>query len=91
MKIQVTNRQLWLDKVNTALHNINIERAKLLTEYHALPWYRKPFCGNNEEWSQLYAWCDEGVLKQLKRALESDGTGDVYVYDGELRTMEVWQ
>ena len=77
MKIQITDRELWLNRVND-------ERQNLLDTYNAQPWYRQLFSGYNEEWSQMYAWYDMAVLRSINEALESKGTGDVYIDAEEL-------
>lgn len=87
MKIQILDRELWLAKVNTAIQGILNERAQYLAEYYELPWYRRIF-SNTKEWSEIYAWYDMAVLGRVKMALLSEGTGDVYIDDSEIRVIQ---
>lgn len=84
MKIQITDREHWLAKVNITIQDILNERSQYLAEYNALPWYRRIF-SDYDEWSQMYAWYSMAVLRRVKDALESEGTGDVYIDDSEMR------
>lgn len=86
MKIQITDRILWLSKVNTAIQDILDERQRRDDEYLALPWYRSMF-KNSYDCPSLYAWGDLAKLRSVKAALESEGTGDVYLNAEELQSI----
>jgi len=89
MKIQITDRKLWLDKVLTANENIIAYRIAEDLRMDALPWYKQIFLSSWEYPCQT-GWWQKYDIDNIEKALLSDGTGDVYVSSGELRSLEVW-
>jgi len=84
MKIQITDRVLWLDKVNLELQEIYDTRATENAEMEALPWYRSIFIGTFD-YPSMYRFNAKYDLERFKTALESEGTGNIYVGADVLR------
>jgi len=85
MKIQITDRELWLTKISQELRKIYDERDRRNAEYLALPWYIGIF--RNNEWPSDYASYDIWQLENLQEALLSKGTGDIWITYDELRAV----
>jgi hypothetical protein len=87
MKIQIVDRELWLLKVNVVIQEILTERLEMDIEYLALPWYKRFFCRSSLEYPSIYAYETMYYLKSIKYALETMGTGVVYINEEELRAI----
>jgi len=97
MKIEVTDREYWLVKVNEKIQYVEDYRAKQDRNYEK-QWRKRwllPDRGPNEfpEKNVYYPsesrWGTLSTLKKLKVSLESDYTGTIYLEDNDLRTLDI--
>lgn len=111
MRVEITDRALWIERVKAALQHIDDRRAQADARYEA-EWaarynsrgpVRRFFCGPSSEkptkngWDDLgvgwgyypsiYAWGDKDKLNRVLHALQSDGTGAIYITGDELRAI----
>lgn len=86
MKIQITDRELWLSKVNTALENIYSKQQEENLRYLSSPWYKRWF-----DYPHYIGHYEEYHAKNLRELLLSEGTDTIYIDSNELWSIEVWQ
>jgi hypothetical protein len=99
MKVEITDRAAWLERVEAKIARIEAERARRDAEYVAL--WRRSIEGRltllfNRDaqtpthlgWFTIYpsnyAWGDLAVLRGMRRALRSENTGTIYFDEEEL-------
>lgn len=101
MKIQITDRELWITKVNTA--SVNILQHRILHDKSYEKQWRKrwilpdrkdseyPIADNwNPEYPCADGWQTMNILRNLVLAIESKGTGEIWLDTEELRMIEAW-
>jgi hypothetical protein len=96
MRIEITDREHWLDRVNAAITRINTERKKRDMEY-VDEWRASIFGGrlltiikpdakpaHGIEYPSIYGWGVYGTLLEMRAGLESVGTGRIWFGEEEI-------
>lgn len=107
MKIEIVDREIWLDKIKTAVDNI-IEYRKNADERYVNYWRKKTFLGfklnrenkmpphtdllfGHDDYPSTVGWRSLRVLTDFGNALLTKGTGGVYVGKEEMESLNRWE
>jgi hypothetical protein len=89
MKIELTDREHWLDEIDKRLSYIEYVRDKENKQMEALPWYKQAFLGTFD-YPSMFAWGYKHDLGRVRDALLADHTGIIYVDSKELQAL-TWE
>ena len=103
MKIEITDRQMWLDNIEKALANIEIYRKKEDEKFVAR-WRAQTFLfglikrdqdslpdpGTCFGYPSCRGWGSKDSMETIQKALNSTGTGSVFIEDKELNDILSW-
>jgi hypothetical protein len=96
MKIEITDRAQWLDRVNAAISRIETERKKQDMEY--VDWWHRSLLGGRLllliwpeakpspamfEYPSIHGFIQLNILRSMRRALLDTGTGALFFDDEE--------
>lgn len=98
MLIEITKRDLWLQKVEAAIGAITKlradEDAEFLRKWRKRFFFRKDTDFPNEYWEDNYPsssyWLSFCQATNLRSALLSDGTGTISIDEQTLLSIEKW-
>lgn len=96
MRIEITDREYWLERVNAAINRIETERKKRDMEY-VDEWRASIFGGrllmiinpdakprHEPGYPSIYAWDSYGTLLDMRAGLLSMGTGRIWFGETEM-------
>jgi hypothetical protein len=96
MRIEITDREHWLERVNAAINRIETERKKRDMEY-VDEWRASIFGGrllmiinphakpaHCVDYPSIYGWDTYGTLLEMRAALQSIGTGRIWFGEAEM-------
>jgi hypothetical protein len=87
MRVEITDREYWLDKVEEQLSEIYYIRDGKQGEWDKMPWWKKFF--NTDPYEYEYGWIREVTLKDIRAALLTQKTRAIYFGYNELAALGV--